>query len=374
VSTDQRILSLIDKIYHAAGDEGAWVGVMQALLEVTGSCAATFCVINGSDKLRLPVFLHTNLNASFVNDYLANMVPHDPMVQYIVAHPKQTIIHDAEFISEHEKDRHFYYRWRKGYGDIRHRLAGMANPLRNVRSGITLHRTRQQGDFENGHIETFTSLFRHIERAIHFGFRLGALETMRQISADLIDANPHAIFLLGRKGRVLMANKAADALIASGDGIISSGEGIALRHAAENRSLQRLIGRVLTAQGDSPPGAMRALRPSGKRPYSIMVSPAIKKGRAMLTATQPAACVTIVVPETPVPLPAEALWALYGLTQAESRLARRLAAGDELKAAATQLGIGYGTARAQLAAIFRKTETRRQSELVRLLCTLPAQL
>jgi DNA-binding CsgD family transcriptional regulator len=68
------------------------------------------------------------------------------------------------------------------------------------------------------------------------------------------------------------------------------------------------------------------------------------------------------------------LRALYGLTPAETRLAQRLAAGDELKAAAAQLGIGYGTARAQLAAIFRKTETKRQGELVRLLCTLPPPL
>lgn len=38
-----------------------------------------------------------------------------------------------------------------------------------------------------------------------------------------------------------------------------------------------------------------------------------------------------------------------------------------LRSAATKLGITYGTARARLAEIFQKTETRRQAELVRLL-------
>ena len=79
----------------------------------------------------------------------------------------------------------------------------------------------------------------------------------------------------------------------------------------------------------------------------------------------------IIDPEMDAPFAERTLHALYALTPAEGRLARRLAAGDDLKAAAAQLGIGYGTARAQLSAIFRKTETNRQGELVRLLCSLP---
>jgi DNA-binding CsgD family transcriptional regulator len=48
----------------------------------------------------------------------------------------------------------------------------------------------------------------------------------------------------------------------------------------------------------------------------------------------------------------------------------RLALGEDLRAAAEAIGIRYSTARTQLAAIFRKTETSRQGELVRLLMTL----
>lgn len=377
MSADHRILSLIDKIYDAAGDEGAWMGVMQDLLDVTGSCAATFCVIDGAEKPRLPVFLNLNFETAFMEDYLANMVPNDPTVQYIVAHPEQKIVHDAQFITEREKDKHFYYDWHASYSDTRHRLAGMTRPMEKVQSGITLHRTRGQGDFENEHTERFAFLFRHIERAVHFGFRLGTLGTMQRISAGLIDANPQAIFLLDNKGRIVLANRAADALIASNDGIVTSANGVALQNLAENRTLQELVGRALATvaqTGSSPAGAMRALRPSGKRPYSVMVSPLTGKSSALLTTAQPAVCVMIVDPDMQAPFSAQSLQALYGLTPAESRLAQRMAAGEELKAAAAQLGIGYGTARAQLAAVFRKTETSRQGELVRLLSTLPPPL
>ena len=54
----------------------------------------------------------------------------------------------------------------------------------------------------------------------------------------------------------------------------------------------------------------------------------------------------------------------FGLTPAESRLVLRLVAGDSLRSSAAALGIGYETARTTLKAVFHKTGTSRQVELV----------
>jgi DNA-binding CsgD family transcriptional regulator len=63
---------------------------------------------------------------------------------------------------------------------------------------------------------------------------------------------------------------------------------------------------------------------------------------------------------------------LYGLTPAESALATLLAEGKTLQEAAGLRGVTHQTARSQLKSIFSKTATRRQSELLRLLLSLPA--
>jgi DNA-binding CsgD family transcriptional regulator len=84
---------------------------------------------------------------------------------------------------------------------------------------------------------------------------------------------------------------------------------------------------------------------------------------------RPAVCVVIVDPETDTSVPLGRLQAVLGLTGAEARLAALLAAGYELRDAATQLDITYGSARTRLAAIFQKTDTRRQGELIKLLLT-----
>jgi DNA-binding CsgD family transcriptional regulator len=57
----------------------------------------------------------------------------------------------------------------------------------------------------------------------------------------------------------------------------------------------------------------------------------------------------------------------FGLTPAEARLAAIIATGISLEKAAEDLGICHETARSQLKAVFAKTNTHRQSELVALL-------
>ncbi|PSJ57838.1 hypothetical protein C7I85_20920 [Mesorhizobium soli] len=79
--------------------------------------------------------------------------------------------------------------------------------------------------------------------------------------------------------------------------------------------------------------------------------------------------VAILVIEAPDALATceEPLCEAFGLTSAEARLATRLAAGNSLRNAAVEEGITYETARSRLKAIFRKTDTTRQAELVLLL-------
>jgi DNA-binding CsgD family transcriptional regulator len=195
------------------------------------------------------------------------------------------------------------------------------------------------------------------------------------VMQGVIDTNPLATFLLGDRGQVLAANRAAEALLAAQDGVVAVQGELALRNANDNRALQEMIERAQgTAVADDGPSAMRALRPSGKRPYSIAVSPFAAAPRKMRDAAHPVVCVMIGDPEANENVSERSLQALYGLSPAECRLAQRLAAGEDLKSAALALDIGYGTARQQLSAIFRKTETKRQGELVRLLCTLPPSL
>lgn len=68
----------------------------------------------------------------------------------------------------------------------------------------------------------------------------------------------------------------------------------------------------------------------------------------------------------------EEIAALYGLTPAETRLAEALLVCGSLDRAMERLKVTRNTVRAQMTAIFRKTGTTRQGELVRLLTRIEA--
>lgn len=64
------------------------------------------------------------------------------------------------------------------------------------------------------------------------------------------------------------------------------------------------------------------------------------------------------------------LRALYGLTPAESRVALLLGDGHAPPAITGLLGVSVNTLKTQLASIYRKTGTSRQSQLARLMAQL----
>lgn len=210
----------------------------------------------------------------------------------------------------------------------------------------------------------------HLQRALAIGTRLGSLGAIQRVGTALLDRHPAAILLLDEHKSVVYANRGAEAFGSEMDGVRLSREGILLARKHDNDKLQALIAGVLSVA--APPGTcggvMRALRPSGKRAYGILVAPIASRYPALMTF-RPAVCIVITDPEARASLPLDRLRGGFGLTEAEAMLAAVLANGEDLRSAAARLGITYGTARARLSEIFQKTETRRQSELVRVLLT-----
>lgn len=84
----------------------------------------------------------------------------------------------------------------------------------------------------------------------------------------------------------------------------------------------------------------------------------------------PAAAIFISDPHRRPASDAAVLAQLFRRTPAEARLAEILAAGESLRDAANKLGVAQSTVRSHLKAIFGKTNTNRQSQLVSILANI----
>ena len=115
---------------------------------------------------------------------------------------------------------------------------------------------------------------------------------------------------------------------------------------------------------------MRLPRASGKPALALLAIPMRGLDDFML-AGRPAILVCVSDPAQQREARPAMLMTLFGLTRAEAALATRLLAGEELSTIAAATGRSIATVRNLLARLMAKTETRRQTDLVRMLDRLP---
>lgn len=366
-----RTLATIAALYDAALDQSLWPVALANLTQLTGSQASTFWVLDAGSASLHPTFVSINFDKRAVDDYLGGMASLDPTVRYLLSHPKAAIVHDDMLGPGEDEDTRRYMNWHERNVETRYRLVAQSDLGSKLQAGVALHRARRAGRYDSADIARFEVVNQHLRRALTIGVKLDSLATQQRLTADLLDRNVSAIILLDAHRRVVFMNRSAEGLKADADGIRVSSNGIRLAVRQEDERLQTLVDRLIASRQSqrSLGEVMQASRPSGRHPYGIWLT-AIAQSPLALTAFRPAVCVLISDPERPIRAPpVPHVQALFRVTQAEARLAVRLAAGESLRAAADELGITYGTARSRLTQLFRKTGTQSQSQLIRLLLT-----
>lgn len=178
-----------------------------------------------------------------------------------------------------------------------------------------------------------------------------------------------AVIVLDAGARVLLTNNVGARLLSAGDGLtLAAGEICRAADTKQTAELHRLVRAAAERDGEGLGEGMLALgRRSLARPLGVAVT-AVEETESDAEAL---AVLFVADPETLQPPAAPALARLFDLTGAESRLVHALALGDRLEAAAGRCGVTVSTARTYLKQVFAKTETSRQSELIRLVLTSP---
>lgn len=242
----------------------------------------------------------------------------------------------------------------------------------HTHQSISLTRSRSADAFEKSDVELASRLLPHLQRVALITHRLQTSGVTLAAIATLLEDNPTGIVLLSHSGKVLLANRTVREMAHLADAFRLRQDRIEVLREGDNALLQHLI-RGATGQSDIMElrgGPVSLPRRSGRRDYAVMVAP-LAVASEVLERPGAVACILITDPETVPKRPQAMLRQIYGMTEGEVRLADRLIGGDSPERAAAALGIKVSTARVHLAALFRKTQTHRQVELVRLLLSLP---
>jgi DNA-binding CsgD family transcriptional regulator len=206
----------------------------------------------------------------------------------------------------------------------------------------------------------------HVRRAVDVSGRLAGAGAWD----SAIDRLKVAVFGLDHRGRVLVLNRAAEAILAQSDGLGADASGLCAARSDDTAALRR---RIADAASPLDDGAAPVVlqRPSGKRALVAHVVP-IARRPLPLDFSGTRVLVFVVDPDAGFRAGAVDLQRLLGLTPAEARCAMSLAEGLSPKEIADRLGVSYETVRSQLRSIYDKTGVRRQAALVRLIQSVTA--
>ena len=184
------------------------------------------------------------------------------------------------------------------------------------------------------------------------------------IAHEAASNSPTGLMLLAEDCTVLWKNTIAESLLAESDGVTVDGHTLVGRRTADTLAIQRHVAAWRERIGE--PTVEAGLLPiarAGRRPLGLYFRPSPPMAAA---ATDAVALCAMLDPEQ-LPVPSRKLiQKLFGLTEAESRLAVSIASGETPKELADRTERSLETVRTQLKFVFRKLGVRRQIDLVRI--------
>jgi DNA-binding CsgD family transcriptional regulator/PAS domain-containing protein len=344
----------------AAVDSSRWDAAMEVVADSTGAAGALLFPVRGY----IPNVPFSPSMAGPLEKYIADgWIHRDVRYQCHPIAARQGIATEFDIITPDEIARHPYYQEFLAPFGLRW-FAGVKVACGDDYWALSIQRTIDQGPFSVAEQGELVELSNRLASSAAVARALSFARAEATVSAFEISGT--AVLLLDIRREVLQANEAAERLF--GPDLQIVGRRIVSFDHAATKALDRTLHQLLWTRSGSASTAPVILPRRDKRP---VVACPIRV--ANVTGTPLGDCQAIVVlvdldrQERP---PHAVLHACFGLTSAEANLAASLAAGATLEGAADQLGICKETARSQLKAVFDKTQTHRQAELVALMARM----
>jgi len=364
--------ALIERAYDAALDAGQWVPFVADLAGELRSVGSLY--VHDPRLPRLGFVAEHGIAEATVAAYRARYCACNVVLPRLLALPEMAVATRSDVMADAELEGTEYYAdWARPNG-LHHSLSSVL--LHRPDAEIMLSFFRPHGDPEYGGADRrlLAGLASHVRRAARLSLTLAEAHAAPSPGLEGLDHLGLAAFVVDRHGRVHGLNGEA-ARLASPTAWAAAGGGSAVRvvldrlTVAEPRAAERLA-RAIPLAADGGRGDSVIVRRAGRPPLSMLVVP-LARGRGGMAGVTRAVLVLVHDPERRGLPPAAHLARVHGLTPAEGRLLAALAGGARLSDYADEAGLSIHTVKTQLAALFRKTDTARQADLVRLVLSDP---
>jgi DNA-binding CsgD family transcriptional regulator len=366
--SDDAVLDLVGAIYDTALDGSRWANVLARIDDAIGGriLFGVYDPANGLSSLLSP-----RIDPDRVQDLLG-WAPRNPLLPLGIGRAPGEVFTIGDFITRDAFTATEYYNeWWQPAGFDTEPLTTNLLVDHNATGILTSHRPSNLSPYDGKARRLFATLAQHLVRAVAIQRRTHQLDITGRAALAGLDGLDQGFILADAQAHPAFVNRRARALLEGGDSIMLEAGTLGAVKAEDGLRLRALIGSCSTDNPERIGGEMSLLRPSGRMPLHVQVTPVgsewAENAMPLASAWRSSAMVLITDPEPGANARLEALRERYGLTRAEAAFALEIIKGGGRKATAERLGITDGTARSHLSKIFDKTGVNRQAELVRLL-------
>jgi DNA-binding CsgD family transcriptional regulator len=365
--------SLMASLYSAVGDDAAWHEVMRRFC-LSFDAHTSMLVVAGQGQRDQSFYAAHNHAESVARAYSEHWWQHDLWLHGALAQGlfrAGWMGRGSDWVQPSALRQSAFYKEFLLTMPAEHLLCVVlsdgSGALRAPPMHLSLFRRPDQADFSAEDTLMLAQVYPHLHRAFDLHWQIKSAREQLSVFHRSLDSMDFGVSFFDTAGQLGFANVATKNIAARADSSWAKGyfSSEKIPPASGRDALGSLLMSAATGEGGS------ALLPGGTMALALPVSAPAKNGAGDARA---AVMLLLIDRHGRAEGAAGFVIQAFGLSPAESRLLPLLVQGKTPAEIAQSLGLKLPTVRSQLSAIFAKTGTTRQQELIRLLGAMPPVL
>lgn len=266
MSLDERISTLIKRMYCASGETAAWDAITEEVMQLTGAIAALSVLMDLEDpSLDSNRFYgrQDSKSARGMEEYTEYMFREDPSLRWATRNPRARFCDSSQTVDGTYIE-HDYVKWNRGHFGSTHWYVAYAQPQERLSYGLSLHFPAEQGPADPETLKLFRMLFEHMETSVWLG--------RRPFNPD----SDAAYALLDVAGNVRELTRGARRLLEANDGLSVKARRVTPASLADAARLEAALARAASACATgAATTAVKVERPSGQRALMLTIKPLV---------------------------------------------------------------------------------------------------
>lgn len=374
--TDENLNHLINLLYQSLEDETGWEPFLHELNALLGT-QVVHMIAQDKNNEAISFSSHANVSVESEFAYLHKYQFVELRLQHLIGKEPGYWVHDFETVGEEVMAVHPIYQEFLLPANVKY--SSICKLMDDARAVVFfgVFNSPSQGPISAECLNFLNQLLPHMCRVCRLTLQSFTYSTQALVGHTLVSKLRQPVILVSVHGEVMHVNESAKRMLEATNLVCIEQGRLQMPVKYRQMFLQDCAAMeiAIKKEGSLDIGTFKTLQISSATEYKTLYAfytmlPPQRMMRAY--GLRPLVMLFFYHPESAPKVDASILNAAFGLTPAECRIAILLAEGVSQKDIAIKLSIKHDTVRKQLHAVYQKTATNQQSELIRLMLHLPS--